>query len=132
MNVERAKHYCTFVKTTHTHTQILLTNVFAPLLHHLPLIDLLIKQNKITLNPLVSTHRTPTALLLQSSAVPSGLPGSQEYRKVLTAYTLPFCLSLSDFLCFSFIHICIFALYLFCFFFCKGQGQWTSENHSIT
>lgn len=115
-----------FVKTTHTqmqtHTQILLTNISAPLLHHLPLINPLIMQNKITVNPLVSAHRTPTALLLQSSAVPLGLPGSQEYRKVFTAYTLPFYLSLSDFLCLSFIHICIFALYLFYFFFCKGQG----------
>lgn len=81
---------------------------FAPSLSHLPLINLLIKQNKFTVNLLVSAHGSPTVLPLQSSAVPFGFPGSQEYREVLTAYTLPSCLSLSDFLCLSFIHTCSF------------------------
>lgn len=44
-----------FVKTTQT--QILLTNKSAPKLQHLPLINPLIKQNKITVNPLVSAQQ---------------------------------------------------------------------------
>lgn len=44
---------------THTnkHSQILITNRSSQLLHHLPLINPLIKQNKITVNPLVSAQQ---------------------------------------------------------------------------
>lgn len=99
---------------TRTHNSVLLTNRSSLLLHQLPLISPLIQQNKITVNPLVSSNGVPTALLLQGSTVPSGLPGSQEYREVLTAYTPTLCLSLSDFLFPSHYRRSIFALHLHC------------------